>query len=159
MEFHARYDGFYGAFIHDALAVAAALDPALIRTQAVARRRRARRDADDRRDGRLARVWGRRERRRGKPTPNSCDVGGRTAAAADVAHSGEPASMRDASEGWQSWTGSSDRAFFVVEDGTARTSTARSGTEFDRRSRLVAYVGDAQTSAGSIRSSTPGRSC
>src|SRR3954468_16100752 len=34
MEFHAHYDGFYGAFIHDALAVAAALDPALIETQA-----------------------------------------------------------------------------------------------------------------------------
>ncbi|MEO6349884.1 MAG: nucleoside hydrolase, partial [Candidatus Limnocylindrales bacterium] len=32
MEFHSRYDGFYGAFIHDALAVAAALDPSLIRT-------------------------------------------------------------------------------------------------------------------------------
>ena len=27
MEFHSRYDGFYGAFIHDALAVASALDP------------------------------------------------------------------------------------------------------------------------------------
>ena len=27
MEFHARYDGFYGAFIHDPLALAAALDP------------------------------------------------------------------------------------------------------------------------------------
>jgi purine nucleosidase len=36
MEFHSRYDGFYGAFIHDPLAVAAALDPRLIRTQAVA---------------------------------------------------------------------------------------------------------------------------
>jgi len=36
MEFHARYDGFYGAFIHDALAAAAALDPSLITTQAVA---------------------------------------------------------------------------------------------------------------------------
>ena len=36
MEFHAQYDGFYGAFIHDALAVAAALDPTLIRTRAVA---------------------------------------------------------------------------------------------------------------------------
>ncbi len=36
MEFHARYDGFYGAFIHDPLAVAAALDPALITTRAVA---------------------------------------------------------------------------------------------------------------------------
>jgi purine nucleosidase len=35
MEFHSRYDGFYGAFIHDALAVAAALDPALIRTEAL----------------------------------------------------------------------------------------------------------------------------
>ena len=27
MEFHARYDGFYGAFIHDPLALAAAIDP------------------------------------------------------------------------------------------------------------------------------------
>src|SRR3954447_13107685 len=36
MEFHSHYDGFYGAFIHDPLAVAAALDPSLITTQAVA---------------------------------------------------------------------------------------------------------------------------
>ena len=36
MEFHERYDGFYGAFIHDPLAVAATLDPALAGTQAVA---------------------------------------------------------------------------------------------------------------------------
>lgn len=35
-EFHSRYDGFYGAFIHDALAVAAALDPGLARTEALA---------------------------------------------------------------------------------------------------------------------------
>ena len=35
MEFHSRFDGFYGAFIHDALAVAAALDPSLIRTEAL----------------------------------------------------------------------------------------------------------------------------
>ena len=35
MEFHARYDGFYGAFIHDALALAAALDPGLVRADAV----------------------------------------------------------------------------------------------------------------------------
>jgi purine nucleosidase len=35
MEFHSRYDGFYGAFVHDPLAVAAALDPALIRTEAL----------------------------------------------------------------------------------------------------------------------------
>jgi len=35
MEFHSRYDGFYGAFIHDPLAVAAALDGGLIRTEAV----------------------------------------------------------------------------------------------------------------------------
>jgi purine nucleosidase len=35
MEFHARYDGFYGAYIHDALALAAALDPKLVRTEAV----------------------------------------------------------------------------------------------------------------------------
>ena len=35
-EFHARYDGFYGAFIHDPLVVAAALDPSLATTEAVA---------------------------------------------------------------------------------------------------------------------------
>jgi purine nucleosidase len=33
MEFHSRYDGFYGAFVHDPLAVAAALDPGLVRTR------------------------------------------------------------------------------------------------------------------------------
>lgn len=32
-EFHARYDGFYGAFIHDPFAVAAAIDRSLVRTQ------------------------------------------------------------------------------------------------------------------------------
>lgn len=36
MEFHSRYDGFYGAFIHDPLAVAAALDPGLVRTERLA---------------------------------------------------------------------------------------------------------------------------
>jgi inosine-uridine nucleoside N-ribohydrolase len=35
-EFHSRYDGFYGAFIHDALALAAALDPELARTERLA---------------------------------------------------------------------------------------------------------------------------
>jgi purine nucleosidase len=35
MEFHSRYDGFYGAFIHDALAVAATLDSDLLRTEAL----------------------------------------------------------------------------------------------------------------------------
>jgi purine nucleosidase len=35
MEFHSRYDGFYGAFIHDPLAVAAALDRSLVRTEAL----------------------------------------------------------------------------------------------------------------------------
>ena len=39
-EFHATYDGFYGAFIHDPLVVAAALDPGLVRTEAVVGRRR-----------------------------------------------------------------------------------------------------------------------
>ena len=34
-EFHERYDGFYGAFIHDPLAIAAALDPRLITTEAL----------------------------------------------------------------------------------------------------------------------------
>ena len=33
MEFHAHYDGFYGAFIHDPLAVAAALDRSLVTTE------------------------------------------------------------------------------------------------------------------------------
>jgi purine nucleosidase len=36
MEFHARYDGFYGAFVHDPMAVAAALDERLVKTRAVA---------------------------------------------------------------------------------------------------------------------------
>jgi len=36
MEFHARYDGFYGAFIHDPLAAATALDESLVSTQALA---------------------------------------------------------------------------------------------------------------------------
>jgi purine nucleosidase len=36
MEFHRHYDGFYGAYIHDPLAVAAALDPSLVTTQSVA---------------------------------------------------------------------------------------------------------------------------
>lgn len=31
MEFHQRYDGFYGAFVHDPFAVAAAIDPSLVR--------------------------------------------------------------------------------------------------------------------------------
>jgi purine nucleosidase len=36
MEFHSRYDGFYGAFIHDPIAVAAALDRTLVRSEALA---------------------------------------------------------------------------------------------------------------------------
>jgi purine nucleosidase len=35
MEFHSQYDGFYGAFIHDALAVASALDADLIVTESL----------------------------------------------------------------------------------------------------------------------------
>jgi purine nucleosidase len=34
-EFHARYDGFYGAFIHDPFAVAAAIDRALVKAEPV----------------------------------------------------------------------------------------------------------------------------
>jgi purine nucleosidase len=34
-EFHSQHDGFYGAFIHDALVVAAALDPDLARSEAL----------------------------------------------------------------------------------------------------------------------------
>jgi purine nucleosidase len=35
MAFHSRYDGFHGAYIHDALACAAALDPGLVRAERV----------------------------------------------------------------------------------------------------------------------------
>lgn len=35
-EFHARYDGFYGAFVHDPFVVAAALDPSLVTVEAYA---------------------------------------------------------------------------------------------------------------------------
>lgn len=35
MEFHSQYDGFYGAYIHDALALASALDPDLITTESL----------------------------------------------------------------------------------------------------------------------------
>ena len=35
-EFHAQYDGFYGAFIHDPLAVAAAIDRSLVHSKPVA---------------------------------------------------------------------------------------------------------------------------
>jgi purine nucleosidase len=35
MEFHDRYDGFYGAFVHDPFAVAAALDRSFVRTEAL----------------------------------------------------------------------------------------------------------------------------
>jgi purine nucleosidase len=35
MEFHSRYDDFYGAFIHDPLALATALDPGLVRSEAL----------------------------------------------------------------------------------------------------------------------------
>ncbi len=34
-EFHQRYDGFYGAFIHDPLALAAALDRGLVTSEAL----------------------------------------------------------------------------------------------------------------------------
>ena len=37
-EFHARYDGFYGAFVHDPLVIACALDPSLVRAEASPRR-------------------------------------------------------------------------------------------------------------------------
>ncbi len=35
MEFHARYDGFYGAFVHDPFVVAIALDESLVRAEPV----------------------------------------------------------------------------------------------------------------------------
>ncbi len=67
MEFHGRYDGFYGAFIHDPFALAAAIDPSLVRTEPV--------PVDVELDGTLTkgetvadwrRVWGR---------PDTLDVG------------------------------------------------------------------------------------
>ncbi|MGA3058186.1 MAG: nucleoside hydrolase [Candidatus Limnocylindrales bacterium] len=74
MEFHSRYDHFFGAFIHDPLALATALDPTLVRTEPLT--------VDVELDGRLTtgqtvadwrRVWGR---------PPNVDV----AVEADVAH-------------------------------------------------------------------------
>ena len=50
MEFHSKCDGFYGAHIHDALAVAAALDPVARPLRGTPGGRGARRHADDRRD-------------------------------------------------------------------------------------------------------------
>ena len=50
MEFHSRYDGFYGAFIHDALAVASALDPTLIKTESLPVEVELGGTLDDRRD-------------------------------------------------------------------------------------------------------------
>ena len=52
MEFHATYDGFYGAFIHDPLAAATALDESLVSTQAAGRGRRDRRNPGGRPDDR-----------------------------------------------------------------------------------------------------------
>ena len=52
MEFHAHYDGFYGAFIHDPLAVAAALDREPRHDRGAVRRRRDARRAHDRDDRR-----------------------------------------------------------------------------------------------------------
>ena len=52
MEFHATYDGFYGAFIHDPLAVAAALDREPGHDRGAVRRRRDARRADGRDDRR-----------------------------------------------------------------------------------------------------------
>ena len=67
-EFHARYDGFYGAFVHDPLVVAAALDPGLVDGRARGRRgRRVRwpgRRPDDR--GLATRARPDPERRRGR---------------------------------------------------------------------------------------------
>ena len=52
MEFHSRYDGFFGAFIHDPLALAVALDPGLARARSRDRGGGAGRPPHDRRDGR-----------------------------------------------------------------------------------------------------------
>ena len=75
MEFHARYDGFYGAFIHDPLAVAAALDRSLVTTEAlyvdVETTRRAD-DRDDRRGPAADHGQGTEpRRRRRRPTPTT----------------------------------------------------------------------------------------
>ena len=54
-EFHQQYDGFYGAFIHDPLAVAATLDRTLVADRGHLRRRRDPRRAHDRDDRRRPR--------------------------------------------------------------------------------------------------------
>ena len=67
LEFHARYDGFYGAFIHDPLAVAAALDRVARADRGPGRRRRDGRRAHDGHDRRRpAAGW-----RPGRPTSTS----------------------------------------------------------------------------------------
>ena len=74
-EFHARYDGFYGAFIHDPLAVAAALDRSLVTTEALFVDVETARRADDRDDRRGPAAPDRpateRRRRRRRPTSAS----------------------------------------------------------------------------------------
>ena len=59
-EFHARYDGFYGAFIHDPLVVAAALDPSLVRPRRCGGRRHGRRTWRRQTIADWRGLWGRR---------------------------------------------------------------------------------------------------
>ena len=79
MEFHARYDGFYGAFIHDPLAVAATLDRGAGDDRAALRRCRDARRAHGRDDRRRPAAPDRQAaepRRRGqRPTCASSSIG------------------------------------------------------------------------------------
>ena len=110
MEFHCRYDGFYGAFIHDPLAVAAALDPSLVRAEELTVDVELGGHAHDRRDGdRLAPGVGpaanpgRRGRGRRRPLPrarsSSASAGSRPASASGT---GQVAARPACRPGWSS---------------------------------------------------------
>ena len=117
MEFHARYDGFYGAFIHDPLAVAAALDRSLVTTEALYVDVETARRADDRDDRRRPAAADRqaaepRRRRRRRTSPTFLDrlierVGGLAAEPRRTCHARRrwrPArASRDGMEAWR-WT-------------------------------------------------------
>ena len=91
MEFHSRYDGFYGAFIHDALAVAAALDPDFDHDRITRRGGRAGRQMDDRRDShRLAPLMGQARR---TWTSRSRRTSTRSSSASSSASEGSPRSV------------------------------------------------------------------
>ena len=113
MEFHARYDGFYGAFIHDPLAVAAALDPSLVTTEPLYVDVETRGELTDRDDrGRPAPADGQAAEPRRRGRGRRRDV---------------PGSARsNASEGWRR---AAPRSTLACEEAPA-SRRARGGTEW-----------------------------